>query len=77
MRLTNRTGLPEPVLLMAERYVNSHPTFDDNKYSVTELLKSIRQIVLSRRLLSQRIFISVMLTKISSGMTLLRIKMFL
>lgn len=49
MKLTNKTGLPMPVVKMAEKLINSHPSFDDSKFSVTELLKSTRQIVLSRR----------------------------
>lgn len=49
MKLTNITNLPKPVVLMAESMVNNHPIFDNNRYSVTELLKSTRQIVLARR----------------------------
>ena len=53
MKLTNRTSLPEPLVLLAERYVNSHPAFDNGTYSVTELLRSVRQVVLSRRFSEQ------------------------
>ena len=48
MRLTNNTGLPETLVKVAERLVNNHPVLDGNCYSVTELLKSVRQIVLAR-----------------------------
>lgn len=53
MRITNRTKLPKPLVLLAEQYVNSHPKFNNNRYSVTELLKSERQIVLARRFSEQ------------------------
>ena len=49
MKLTNKTGIPTPLMMLAEKCINSHPVFDNNRYSVTELLKSERQIVLSRR----------------------------
>lgn len=48
MRLTNETGLPDTIVKVAERLVNSHPDMGGNRYSVTELLKSVRQIVLGR-----------------------------
>ena len=48
MKLTNETGLPAPLVRVAEKLVNSHPVFDINKYSVTECLKSTRQVVLAR-----------------------------
>lgn len=50
MKITNKTNLPAPVVRMAERMIKSHPVFSNNIYSVTELLKSPRQIVLNRRL---------------------------
>lgn len=49
MRLTNRTGLPEPLVRAAERVVNGHPKMDEHTYSVTELLKGTKEIVLGRR----------------------------
>lgn len=49
MRLTNRTGLPEPLVRAAERVVNGHPKMDDRTFSVTELLKGTKEIVLGRR----------------------------
>ena len=48
MRLTNETGLPEPLVRVAEKLANNHPVFDNDKYSVTEVLKSTRQVVLAR-----------------------------
>ena len=49
MRITNNTGLPEPLVKMAERLVNSHPAGSVDTFSVTEMLKSVRQSVLARR----------------------------
>lgn len=49
MRLKNETGLPDSVVTVAEKLVNSHPKMNDRRYSVTELLGSVRQIVLKRR----------------------------
>ena len=48
MKLTNKTGLPEPLVRVAEKLANNHPVFDKDKYSVTEVLKSTRQVVLAR-----------------------------
>ena len=48
MKLTNKTGLPEPLARVAEKLANNHPVFDKDKYSVTEVLKSTRQVVLAR-----------------------------
>ena len=53
MRLTNKTGLPETLVRVAEKLANNHPVFDDSAYSVTELLNSERQIVLGRRFADQ------------------------
>lgn len=49
MKLKNETNLPETIVRVAERLVNSHPKFQNDMYSVTELLKSEKQIVLARR----------------------------
>ena len=49
MRLTNKTNLPLPLVRIAEGLVNNHPVFRNDCFSVTELLKSEQQIVLSRR----------------------------
>ena len=49
MKLTNKTGLPETLVRVAERLVNSHPAMDSNRFSVTEVIKPIRRIVLDRR----------------------------
>ncbi len=49
MKVTNKTNLPQPLVDLAERLVNNHPVFENNKFSVTELLKSEQQIVLNRR----------------------------
>lgn len=49
MKLTNNTGLPESIVKIAERCINSHPDMGERKFSVTEALKSVRQIVLARR----------------------------
>ena len=49
MRLVNETGLPEPLVRVAERLANSHPVFGTDRYSVTETLKGERQVVLARR----------------------------
>ena len=48
MRLANETGLPMPIVKVAQAQVNSHPRMDDRIFSVTEVLKSVRQIVLAR-----------------------------
>lgn len=49
MKLTNTTGLPQVFMNVAERLLNSHPKFDNSVFSVTELLKSEKQIVYQRR----------------------------
>ena len=49
MKLTNKTDLPQTLKAVAERLFNSHPVFENDRFSVTELLKSEQQIVLSRR----------------------------
>lgn len=50
MRLTNETGLPATVVRIAERCINGHPKMPDSStFSATELLKSVRQIVLGRQ----------------------------
>lgn len=49
MKLSNETGLPDTLVKVAEACVNSHPVFDDSIFSVTELLRSDQQVVLSRR----------------------------
>lgn len=49
MVLTNETGLPIPVVRMAEKLVHSHPDMDEKRFSATETLKSVRQIVLGRK----------------------------
>ncbi len=49
MKLTNKTGLPNNLVVLAEWLLNSHPKFENNRFSVTELLKSEQQIVLQRR----------------------------
>lgn len=50
MKVTNRTNLPKPLVDLAEELVNNHPVFENNRFSVTELLKSEQQIVLQRRM---------------------------
>ena len=49
MKLTNKTGLPRTVVRLCEMWMNSHPMMDENTISVTESLRSVRQIVLRRR----------------------------
>lgn len=49
MKLTNVTGLDERWVEVAEQLFNNHPKFENNKFSVTELLKSEKQVVLQRR----------------------------
>ena len=49
MILTNESGLPESVVRIAERLANSHPAMDERTYSVTEVLRSARQVVLARK----------------------------
>lgn len=49
MKIKNETGLPQPLVAIAEKLVNEHPVFDNSVYSVTELFKSEQQAVLSRR----------------------------
>lgn len=49
MRLTNNTNLPETLKKVAEKLYNSHPVFENDKFSVTELLKSDQQVILARR----------------------------
>lgn len=49
LRLTNRTGLPEPLVRVAEMVINGHPKMDERTFSVTELLKGTKEIVLGRR----------------------------
>ena len=46
--MTNKTGLPAPLVNLAQELVNNHPKFENNRFSVTEMLKSEQQIVLSR-----------------------------
>lgn len=50
MRLTNNTKLPRQIVSLAEEILNSHHKFEDNRFSVTELLKSDMQILTSRLL---------------------------
>lgn len=49
MKLTNKTGLPKTVERLCEMWMNNHPLMDEDTISVTESLKSVRQIVLKRR----------------------------
>lgn len=49
MELTNKTELPDSLQRVAEKLFNSHPVFENDTFSVTELLKSEQQIVLARR----------------------------
>lgn len=49
MRMLNETGLPITIARVAEALYDSHPKMGDHEFSVTESLKSIRQIVLKRR----------------------------
>lgn len=49
MKLTNLTGLPQPLVDVAETTINGHPRMADNEFSVTELLKGTKEIVLARR----------------------------
>ncbi len=48
MNLTNKTGIPDPLYVSIEILNNSHPEPEEGKYSVTELLKSPKQILLYR-----------------------------
>ena len=47
--LTNETGLPATVMAVAEKLSESHPVMGEKEFSTTEVLKSVRQIVLKRR----------------------------
>lgn len=49
MKVTNTTNLPKTFFRACEGAVNNHPDMADNEFSVTELLKGIKEIVLSRR----------------------------
>lgn len=49
MNLTNLTGLPQPIVEVARSVINSHPQLNSNEYSVTELLKGTKEIILNRR----------------------------
>lgn len=49
MNLTNLTGLPQPIVDVARSVINSHPRMNSNEYSVTELLKGTKEIILNRR----------------------------
>lgn len=49
MILTNRTGLPDTLVRVTERVVNGHPAMDDSTFSVTELLKGTKELMLARR----------------------------
>lgn len=49
MRLTNSSNLPEPYFDVCQRLLSGHPEPQEGVYSVTELLRPIRQIVLQRR----------------------------
>lgn len=46
MKLTNKLNLPEPFLIFASK--NNHE-YSENRYSVTELLLPIREILLNRK----------------------------
>lgn len=48
MRLTNTTGLPAPLVAVAEKLYGSHPKMGEDVFSATEILKSVRQIVMGR-----------------------------
>lgn len=48
MKLTNKSGLDKRWVKMAEKLYNTHPKFGNDKFSVTELLKSEKQIALRR-----------------------------
>ena len=47
--LTNETGLPATVAAVAVKLSESHPVMGEKEFSTTEVLKSVRQIVLKRR----------------------------
>lgn len=49
MRVRNETGLPDPIVRIAQDLTSSHPRMDDRQFSATEVLNSVRQIVLKRR----------------------------
>lgn len=49
MKVTNATNLPKTFFRGCERAVNNHPDMADNEFSVTELMKGIKEIVLSRK----------------------------
>lgn len=49
MKLTNATNLPQPIVDIANYCINQHKELKDCEFSVTELLKGTKEIVLSRR----------------------------
>lgn len=49
MILTNTTNLPKPIVDIANYCINNHKELDEHEFSVTELLKGTKEIVLSRR----------------------------
>ena len=49
MNLTNTTKLPKPIVDIANYCINNHKELSDSEFSVTELLKGTKEIVLTRR----------------------------
>ena len=49
MIVTNKTNLPQPIVAMATRLLGSHPKMERNEFSVTELEKGTKEMVLLRR----------------------------
>ena len=49
MIITNTTKLPKVFERLAEKVLNNHPDMKGNEFSVTELLKGTKEIILNRR----------------------------